>query len=93
MGLSNFAWGTPKHVREDLEKAYLTLGTEVGLDFALANPEKLPAPLPADHVMVAQLKYALSQGRAEEGESQEMAGFRQAEAIMEIWSALETEDD
>ena len=46
VGLSNFAWGTPKGVREELEKAYLTLGMEAGLDFALANPEKTPAPLP-----------------------------------------------
>lgn len=93
VGLSNFAWGTPKHVREDLEKAYLTLGTQVGLDFALANPERLPAPLPDDHVMVEQLKHALAQGRPEDGETQEMAGFRQAEAVMGIWSALEAEDD
>jgi cobalamin-dependent methionine synthase I len=46
VGLSNFAWGTPKEIREDLEKAYLTLGMEAGLDFALANPEKTPSPLP-----------------------------------------------
>ena len=46
VGLSNFAWGTPKGVREELEKAYLTLGMEVGLDFALCNPEKTPEPLP-----------------------------------------------
>ena len=31
VGLSNFAWGTPKGIREDLEKAYLTLGMEAGL--------------------------------------------------------------
>ncbi|HET7536338.1 MAG TPA: dihydropteroate synthase, partial [Candidatus Didemnitutus sp.] len=30
VGLSNFAWGTPKGVREQLENAYLTLGQEVG---------------------------------------------------------------
>ena len=33
VGLSNFAWGTPKEVREELEKAYLTLGMEVGPGF------------------------------------------------------------
>ena len=54
VGLSNFAWGTPKGVREELEKAYLTLGMEAGLDFALANPEKTPGPLPPDHPMVDQ---------------------------------------
>src|SRR5579863_6429203 len=63
VGLSNFAWGTPKEIREDLEKAYLTLGMEAGLDFALANPEKTPAPLPEDHPMVASLRHALQQGR------------------------------
>jgi len=84
VGLSNFAWGTPKEVREDLEKAYLTLGMEAGLDFALANPEKSPAPLPPDHPMVAKLRDALEQGRPGEGETHEISGFRQAEAIMSI---------
>jgi 5-methyltetrahydrofolate--homocysteine methyltransferase len=84
VGLSNFAWGTPKYIREDLEKAYLTLATEAGLDFAIANPEKSPAPLPVDHAIVVQLRHALEQGRARDGESQETAGFRQAEAVMEI---------
>ncbi|MGH7994882.1 MAG: dihydropteroate synthase [Opitutaceae bacterium] len=84
VGLSNFAWGTPKGVREELENAYLTLGMETGLDFALANPEKKPGPLPPDHPMVGKLRQALAQGRAAHGETQETAGFRQAEAIMAI---------
>ncbi|HVU26398.1 MAG TPA: dihydropteroate synthase [Verrucomicrobiae bacterium] len=84
VGLSNFTWGTPKGVREELEKAYLTLGMEVGLDFALANPEKNPAPLPKNHPMVARLRDALEQGRPREGETSEISGFRQAEAIMAI---------
>jgi 5-methyltetrahydrofolate corrinoid/iron sulfur protein methyltransferase len=84
VGLSNFAWGTPKGAREELEKAYLTLGMEAGLDFALANPEKNPAPLPADHPMVNRLREALKQGRPRDGETHETAGFRQAEAIMTI---------
>ncbi len=84
VGLSNFAWGTPKGVREQLENAYLTLGQEVGLDFALANPEKSPAALPAGHPMVARLREALEVGRPREGETQETAGYRQAEAIMAI---------
>jgi 5-methyltetrahydrofolate--homocysteine methyltransferase len=86
VGLSNFAWGTPRGIREDLEKAYLTLGMEVGLDFALANPEKTPAPLPKDHPMVARLRDALEQGRPRDGETNETSGFRQAEAIMAICS-------
>ncbi len=84
VGLSNFAWGTPKGVREQLENAYLTLGMECGLDYALANPEKAPGPLAPDHPMVEKLRRALEQGRAAPGETQETAGYRQAEAIMEI---------
>jgi len=84
VGLSNFAWGMPKGVREQLEHAYLTLGVEAGLDFTIASPEKLPAPLPPDHPMVDKLRRALEQGRAVEGETQETAGYRQAEAIMDI---------
>ncbi len=90
--MSNFAWGTPKHIRHDLEKAYLTIGTEAGLDFAIANPENTAAPLPADHKMVALLRHALEQGRVGEGESKETAGFRQAEAVMEIWSNAESSE-
>ncbi len=92
VGLSNFAWGTPKEIREDLEKAYLTLGMEAGLDFALANPEKTPSPLPAGHPMVAKLREALEQGRRGEGESAEMCGFRQAEAILSICREVEAVD-
>ena len=84
VGLSNFTWGTPKSVREELEKAYLTLGMEAGLDFALANPEKSPGPLPHDHPMVHKLRHALQQGRVRNGESNELAGYRQAEAILAI---------
>jgi cobalamin-dependent methionine synthase I len=84
VGLSNFAWGTPRGIREELEKAYLTLGAEVGLDFVLANPEKDPMPLPADHPVVTRLRDALEQGRPREGETHETSGFRQAEAIMAI---------
>ena len=89
VGLSNFAWGTPKGVREQLENAYLTLAMEAGLDYALANPEKSPAPLPAGHPMVDRLRQALAQGRAGADESQETAGYRQAEAIMAICNDAE----
>lgn len=86
VGLSNFAWGTPKEIRHDLEKAYLTIATEAGLDFPIVNPEIDPVPLPADHKMVGMLRHALEQGRAADRETRETAGFRQAEAIMEMWS-------
>lgn len=92
VGLSNFAWGTPKGVREQLENAYLTLAMEYGLDYALANPEKSPGPLAKDDPMVDKLRQALAQGRAQDGETQETAGFRQAEAIMAICSEAEPAD-
>jgi 5-methyltetrahydrofolate corrinoid/iron sulfur protein methyltransferase len=92
VGLSNFAWGTPKGIREELEKAYLTLGMEVGLDFALANPEKTPAPLPNGHPMVAKLREALEQGRPRDGETHETSGFRQVEAVMAICSEAQEVD-
>jgi 5-methyltetrahydrofolate--homocysteine methyltransferase len=92
VGLSNFAWGTPRGVREELEKAYLTLGMEAGLDFAIANPEKSPGPLPADHPMVAKLREALAEGRLRDGESHETAGFRQVEAVMAICAEAQEVD-
>jgi len=90
VGLSNFAWGTPRGVREQLENAYLTLGVAAGLDYALANPEKAPGPLPEDHPMVGKLRDALEAGRAQDGETQETAGYRQAEAIMAICAEAES---
>ncbi len=92
VGLSNFAWGTPKGVREELEKAYLTLGMEVGLDFALANPEKTPAALPKEHPLVARLRDALEQGRPRDGETHETSGYRQVEAIMALCNESEVVD-
>ncbi len=92
VGLSNFAWGTPKGVRAELEKAYLTLGMEAGLDFALASPEKTPGPLPPDHPMVARLRDALEQGRPRAGETHETSGYRQAEAIMALCSEAQVAD-
>ncbi|MBA4136053.1 MAG: dihydropteroate synthase [Opitutus sp.] len=89
VGLSNFAWGTPKASKALLERAYLTLGARVGLDFALANVEANSIPLPEDDPLVAQLAAALETGRAAAGESAEEAGFRQAAAIMEICSAYQ----
>ncbi len=85
VGLSNFAWGTPKEVREDLEKAYLTLGMEAGLDFALANPEKTPAPLAARSSDGGQAsRGAGSRAAAAKARPLRLRGFRQAEAIMAI---------
>lgn len=87
VGLSNFAWGTPKAVKPLLERAYLTLAARVGLDMALANVESNAIPLPEDDPLVAQLEAALGMGRVLNGESVEEAGFRQAAQVMEICSA------
>jgi 5-methyltetrahydrofolate--homocysteine methyltransferase len=84
VGLSNFAWGTPKAAKASLERAYLTLASRVGLDMALANVECNAEPLPAGDPLVAQLEDALKEGRVVNGESVEDAGFRQAAKIMEI---------
>lgn len=91
VGLSNFAWGTPKAAKPLLERAYLTLGARVGLDFALANVEANAVPLPEDHPLVARLEEALQAGRPQPGESTEDAGFRQAAAIMVICSDYQEE--
>ncbi len=85
VGLSNFAWGTPPAVRPLLEGAYLTLGLEAGLDFAIVNPESARAPLAPDHQVVGLLREALAAGRPAPGEDRETAGFRQAEAVLRIW--------
>ena len=86
VGLTNFSWGIPKEYRAPIEHAYLTLATDAGLDMALVNPEKNPHPLPPDDPLVGQLREALESGRPREGESQEDAGYRQAESIMAIFS-------
>lgn len=91
VGLSNFAWGTPKRAKPLLERAYLTLASRVGLDMALANVEANAHPLPEDDPLVGRLADALERGRAAPGESVEEAGFRQAELIMEICSGYTDE--
>lgn len=93
VGLSNFSFGTPQYIRESLEAAYLSLAMKRGLDFALANPEKSPGPLPEGHEMIGLLEASLNKGRIESGETQEMAGFRQAEAILAICSEYDDDDD
>jgi cobalamin-dependent methionine synthase I len=86
VGLTNFSWGIPKDFRGPIEDAYLTLATDAGLDMALVNPEKHLHPLPPDDPLVGKLRDALESGRPREGESQEDAGYRQAESVMAIFS-------
>jgi len=82
VGLSNFAWGTPKDLRAKLERAYLSVAGELGLDFSISNPEHNPQPL--DDELVIGLKSALEQGRPLDGETIEDSGFRQTTAILDL---------
>ena len=86
VGLSNFAIGAPKLVRIPLERAFLRLALDAGMDFALANPEKNTTPLPADEPLVDSLRQILTDGRPRPGETAEDAGFRQLDGLMELWT-------
>ncbi len=86
VGLSNFSIGSPKEFRVPLEQAFLRLALDAGLDYALANPEKNTIPLAADDDLVCKLKEVLAQGRHLDGEDAEDAGYRQLDALMELWS-------
>ena len=93
VGLSNFSWGTPKHMRSDFERAYLSIAGEYGLDMAIANPEHNPIPLEKGNPMIDKLRNALEQGRPRDGMSQEETGYMQAEAILAIVSEGDEDDD
>jgi len=85
VGLTNFSFGVPKHIREGLENAYVTLATEAGLDCILGNPEKDLQLLDPDDRSLQVVRRALADGRPAEGESQEEAGFRQSARIVELY--------
>lgn len=89
VGLSNFAWGIPKNMRASMERAYLALAGELGLDFSISNPDHNPTPLDINDPLTIGLKNALQQARPLDGETINESGFRQAAAIL----ALVTEDD
>jgi cobalamin-dependent methionine synthase I len=85
VGLTNVSYGMPEHVRQPLCNAYLTMAVEAGLDTVLGNPEHDPHVLePQDPTLVA-LRAALEAGRQRPGESQEDAGMRQIEQLMELY--------
>jgi 5-methyltetrahydrofolate corrinoid/iron sulfur protein methyltransferase len=86
VGLTNFAFGMPKAMREKVESAYLTLAVAAGLDFVLGNPEKDLRLLAPDDFYVKGIEAALEAGRPSDGESQEEAGFRQAHKIIEMFN-------
>ncbi len=81
---SNFAWGTPKNIRASMERAYLSVAGELGLDYSISNPEHNPQPLAMDDPLVTGLKYALNQARPLEGETIADSGFRQTTAILNL---------
>jgi 5-methyltetrahydrofolate--homocysteine methyltransferase len=85
VGLTNFSFGMPKAMRENVESAYLTLAVAAGLDFVLGNPEKDLHLLDADDRIVRGIAEALECGRPSEGETQVEAGFRQAMKIIEMF--------
>ncbi|MFA6175207.1 MAG: dihydropteroate synthase, partial [Phycisphaerae bacterium] len=86
VGLSNFAIGAPKTIQIPLERAFLSLAMEAGMNFALSNPEKNTIPMARDEKLVLDLIRILEQGRIQPGETQEDAGFRQLDALMELWT-------
>jgi len=85
VGLSNFSIGAPGDYRIPLERAFLRLALDAGLDYALANPEKNTTPLPAEDPVVAGLRDVLAEGRPLPDEDPEEAGYRQIEALMELY--------
>ena len=85
VGLTNFSFGIPKSIRENVESAYLTLAVDAGLDFVLGNPEKKLQVLAGDARIVRLVADALESGRPADGETQEEAGFRQAASIIGLF--------
>ncbi len=85
VGLTNFSFGTPPLLRTQLERAFLTLAIDGGLDFVLGNPEKDLRPLEKSDPVLGGVRKALKAGRPGPGETQEDAGFRQAEKILELF--------
>jgi hypothetical protein len=61
---------------------------KAGLDFALANPEKNTDPMRPFDPLVVVLERILDEGRPQPGEAAEDAGFRQLDALMELWSSM-----
>lgn len=86
VGLTNFSFGMPRHLREEVESAYLTIAVNAGLDFVLGNPEKNLHLLAKDDWHVKGIESALEAGRPKDGESQEEAGFHQAAKIIEMFN-------
>jgi 5-methyltetrahydrofolate corrinoid/iron sulfur protein methyltransferase len=85
VGLTNFSFGIPRAIREQIESAYLTLAVDAGLDFVLGNPEKKLHLVDRDDRCLQVVAKALEAGRPASGETQEESGFRQAATIIELF--------
>jgi 5-methyltetrahydrofolate--homocysteine methyltransferase len=88
LGLSHVANGAPKGLSVPLERAFLRIAMNVGLDYVIANPEKNTRPMRPFDPLVVVLERILEEGRRHPDESVEEAGFRQLDALMELWSIL-----
>lgn len=86
IGLTNFSFGLPKHIRIGLENAFITIALANGLDFILGNPEKDLVVLEKDSKYLKVVTEALELGRPQDGETQDSAGIRQSCKIMELYS-------
>ena len=86
VGLTNFSFGLPKNIREGVENAYVTLACRRGLDCVLGNPEKTLGLLAGDSRYLRVVEEALLAGRPNEGETQEDAGFRQSDKMLDLFS-------
>jgi 5-methyltetrahydrofolate--homocysteine methyltransferase len=87
VGLTNFSFGMPRNIRQQVESAYLTIAVAAGLDFVLGNPEKNLRLLDPEDKYVRMVADALECGRPTHGQTQEEAGFQQAAKIIEMFSA------
>lgn len=87
VGLTNFSFGLPGDIREGVENAYVTLAHRKGLDYILGNPEKHLHLLDDNSRYLKVVEAALALGRPQNGESQEDAGFRQSDKMMDLFSA------
>ena len=85
VGLTNFSFGVPLALRTSLENAYITLAVRRGLDFVLGNPEKPLGLLDEGDTVLRGVEVALAAGRPSGDQTQEDAGFCQAEKILELF--------
>ena len=72
VGLTNFSTQMPKELCEPLERAYVTIALELGLDFILGSPEKNLQVLPEDDKALRVVREALEKGRLQENDTRDI---------------------